>query len=700
MSEYKGSGHGHLRFDSSVLSKLGEELIPKFDQGITELVRNAYDADADLCTVELIGIDDVGGTILVTDDGLGMDRKQLEDGWLVIGRSGKKGKTQTQTKKRAPVGDKGLGRLAALRLGSRAVMFSVPASEGMFPNVYGALINWNRYLEKSVVEDVSFPIKTVNLGKPVNHGTQIRIRNISRKLSSTEIKNLARSLALLANPFDDISDFRVKLIAPGYSDLENVVSKGYLDDAEFRVFSQIDDQGNPHACVYDWKGDVIWTADPKELLGGEKAKIYYAPSTTFELWMYTLNKSAFTKRSSNVGEVRDWLSTVGGVHFYYRGFRVHPYGDSGHDWLEMNLSRVRSPELRPSTNTSIGRVMVDDPEGLLKQKTDRLGFIEEDLAFTEIKRFSQNVLNWVSKKRIELRDLQKESVSRASHRKLTEGARKVKNIVRDNRMPDDLRDEVRSAFQLITHATKSQKSVLEEDLKLYRALATAGATAAVFSHEVGKPLSDIPGRLKSIEQLVQSDGGTEKVAERIRWISDYLKRVGSFAKLQLALLSRDKRRVTTIPVDNVIGEVINYFDLLLFDTSSNIKIKLNLNSNSAEIKGSVSLIESIIVNCVTNSVNALRSKGYPMDERVIEIETLSSSERLQLIISDNGPGIKDVSKDEIWLPGVTTSKDGTGFGLTIIKDSVNDLGGTYGVEEQGKLGGASFFFSFPLSKNE
>lgn len=699
MTKTKASGKGHLRFDSSVLSKLGEELIPRFDQGITELVRNSYDADADLCVVKLVGVDEPGGTIIISDDGSGMNQKQLEDGWLVIGRSGKKGKPTTQGKKRAPVGDKGLGRLAALRLGSRAVMFSVPAGEGMFPNIYGALINWERYSDSSVVEDVNFPIKVINLGRPIDHGTQIRIRNLSRSLTQLEIKSLARSLALLANPFDDISDFKVKLIAPGYTDLENIVSRGYLEDAEFRVFSQIDDEGNPSASVYDWKGDLIWKAEPEELIGNYQSKQYEAPAATFELWMYTLNKFAFTKRTSNVGEVKDWLTTVGGVHFYYRGFRVHPYGDPGHDWLEMNLSRVRSPELRPSTNTSIGRVMVSDPNNLLKQKTDRLGFIEEDTAFVEIKRFSQNVMNWVSKKRVELRDQQKESVAKASRREFTEGARKVRNIVKNTSIPDAVRSEVKSAFELITHASKSQQTVLEEDLKLYRALATAGATAAVFSHEVGKPLSDIPSRLKSIEQLMSSDDGAEKVAKRIAWISEYLKRVGSFARLQLALLSREKRQISKICVDEVITGVIDYFDLLLVETSSSIKIDLNLNSNGMVIKGSVSLIESIIVNCVTNSVNALRSKGCPMDERVIEIATVSDGERVRVVVSDNGPGIVNVSKDDIWLPGVTTSEDGTGFGLTIIKDSVNDLGGTYGVEEKGKLGGASFFFSFPVFKN-
>ena len=76
-----------------------------------------------------------------------------------------------------------------------------------------------------------------------------------------------------------------------------------------------------------------------------------------------LGGSASTRgRASGVslGALRDWLGEVGGVHLYHRGLRVFPYGDPGQDWLDMNLRRAASPEERPSTNTSIGRVVVLD----------------------------------------------------------------------------------------------------------------------------------------------------------------------------------------------------------------------------------------------------------------------------------------------------------------------------------------------------
>ena len=86
---------------------------------------------------------------------------------------------------------------------------------------------------------------------------------------------------------------------------------------------------------------------------------------------------------------------------------MHPYGDSGHDWLDMNLLRARNPEERPSTNNSIGRIMAPDPDQILTEKTDRTGFLEST-AFIELRRFAIDALEWMARKRLAEREAQKQ----------------------------------------------------------------------------------------------------------------------------------------------------------------------------------------------------------------------------------------------------------------------------------------------------
>ena len=94
----------HLRFAPDILSRLGEELIPHPDQGMIELVRNSYDADAVNCTVELIDTQQPGGTLRIIDDGIGMASHAIVSGWLVVGRSTKSEGKRTKRFRRLPVG--------------------------------------------------------------------------------------------------------------------------------------------------------------------------------------------------------------------------------------------------------------------------------------------------------------------------------------------------------------------------------------------------------------------------------------------------------------------------------------------------------------------------------------------------------------------------------------------------------------------
>ena len=104
-----------FRFAPDIIRRLGEELVPHPDQGILELARNSYDADAVNCRVYLHKTEDMGGVVRVSDDGVGMDIEDIQNGWLVLGHSNKP-LIKVTPLGRKQVGDKGLGRLAAIRI--------------------------------------------------------------------------------------------------------------------------------------------------------------------------------------------------------------------------------------------------------------------------------------------------------------------------------------------------------------------------------------------------------------------------------------------------------------------------------------------------------------------------------------------------------------------------------------------------------
>jgi len=171
-----------------------------------------------------------------------------------------------------------------------------------------------------------------------------------------------------------------------------------------------------------------------------------------------------------------------------------------------------------------------------------------------------------------------------------------------------------------------------------------------------------------------------------------------FPKIALRLLEREKRRQGRVKLHDAIHSVVGL--IKPFVGMYKARIELNLTDTEPEIFGSVAAVESILMNLLTNALNAFVANGSIPRERIVSIRTeLQRNENVILRVLDSGPGIIKLTTDEIWLPGHTTSPDGTGLGLTIVRDSVLDLGGRVAAVPQGELGGAEFVIRLPLARD-
>ena len=682
----------HLKFSPDILRRLGEELVPDIDQGIVELVKNAYDADATTCEIALDKPMSGKGSIAIVDNGTGMTGDQIRRGWLVIGRSDKKRDVRTAKYKRVPVGDKGLGRLAALRLGDRVTLTTRPSAEP--GKQYSLTLDWLEYENADVVEDVNLAITKTETDFP--QGTEIRIDNIGAKISRSTVTKLARSLLLLSDPFAQFEEqitidppksqkrsgkrdpgFSASLQTTEFKDLQAKVGQSYFSDAEYRIQAELHLNGNATFRILDWKGDIV-----HEDAAGDT---FHAPPFTFDLWVYVLSTESFSTRSSTLSEVRNWLSELGGVHVYEDGIRVPPYGGAENDWLGLNLRRVRSPEVRPSTNTSVGRVKVSNADGLLIQKTDRIGYVE-NFAFGELKRTCGEALDWAARILLKERDRKREAEKQSKKEKAQKATQNLESVLSKTVKPTE-RKKVDNAIQTYVKETEKEAESLREDLELYRSLATAGMTSAVFAHEIGRPLKLIDNAIKGLIRLVPVED-KEKADARVRRIQTSQKRLSSFVSIPLRLLSKQKRRTGRVDVNECIGSLVAMLEPVTayYETT----IDFEPSETGLFVNGTEALLDGIMLNLILNAFNAFHREGFEQDERKIKINTWTDTTSILVRIEDNAGGIDGISIEDIWLPGVTTVADGTGFGLTIVRDSIADLKGAIYVDPLTDFGGARF----------
>ena len=208
-----------LKFDihPSVVPQLGADLVTDDVQALVELIKNCYDADADYAkiTINTIGpnADDESdypkaiGSIIVEDNGTGMDIETIKTCWMFISnRAKRKFKQHRQTTKRGrtPLGDKGLGRLSTQRLGRNLEVFTQTETND---NRLHISFCWDDFLTAVKLSDIDANLKELQPNK--SKGTKLVISNLNDigVWQGSSVKQLEKELSRMISPYKEVRDF-------------------------------------------------------------------------------------------------------------------------------------------------------------------------------------------------------------------------------------------------------------------------------------------------------------------------------------------------------------------------------------------------------------------------------------------------------------------------------------------------------------
>lgn len=213
----------HLEVHPSVVFKLGEDLITDAMQALIELVKNCYDADATWAEIIIrTGLADTetpdAPSIVIKDNGTGMTVEQIRRGWLTISNSVKremKARGLSTHLGRTPLGDKGLGRLGAQRLGEIVTIVTRPAGAAL---EHELTIDWRAFQTKSSLSEVDLSLVT----RPTKEAagtiltiTQLREpkqwRDAAKSGSEDGTSVLQKDLSVLISPYGDERGLRILL---------------------------------------------------------------------------------------------------------------------------------------------------------------------------------------------------------------------------------------------------------------------------------------------------------------------------------------------------------------------------------------------------------------------------------------------------------------------------------------------------------
>ena len=696
-----------FRPKARLIKTIGEELISSDNVAVVELVKNSYDANSPIVTITFLGnvkqkkqgriiqnyLSKEGASIEIYDQGSGMSFETVKSAWMEPATDFKKKNTN---KNRKFTGEKGIGRFASAKLASRLELIT-KQKEGKELVV---TFNWEDFDKDDYLENIHihWEEREPQEFKKENSGTLLRLKNLNTDWDTEKIRTLRTELSRLLNPIVPVEDFLIEVAIPDELNkdvnLNGIIERTeLLNKPNYYIKGTITKEGDPKDFIYfskeKGKEEQLFIETNKFIQSSMlKAPIMGEFSFEFRVWNRDRDNLRNLGREVDFkyGEVKKILDEQSGISIYRDGFRVLPYGTPNNDWVRLDLRRVNNPTLRLSNNQIVGYILISTEENpLLKDQSNREGIVEGE-AFDDLKEYIKLILNEVEQRRYQERERFQTSDPNAD-KNLFEKA-SLDTIIKT------AKEKVPEQKELIE--TLEQKNIELEDvitnaqeiISRYRRLSILGQLIDTIIHDGRGYLSKIDGRCYLIleelkEELLNKseiEDNTNKIQKTRKDFSKLFERIEPFG-------GKRRGKFTNI----VIEELIRDQFLLYSREISNLKIQYSISESNHTMKIDKADFGIIFMNLIQNSIYWLANSDKA---RKIEVEVSDSSESIDIVFSDNGPGIKEGTEQSIFKPYFSTKPDGVGLGLTIVGELVSEYKGKLMLIDNGPLEGATFKMIF------
>lgn len=528
-----------------MLRELGERLIGRPAIALGELIKNSFDADAAVCKIEFNA-----DSIVISDDGDGMSRKDFHNYWMRLFTTHKV--DQEYSKLGRPLtGSKGIGRLAVHFLADELRLEST--SRSLPRKSFYAKLDWRQAVGGKTLSKVkvvwNYLKKSPLYPNASPSGTRIILTGLKEDWNEVAIRELGREVWMLQSPFNRLAaakskkqalaeplrraeDFEIEIEAPNIAKAREAFDqtlRQIFSNWKARIYGKLNDGKK--------KGSATIAVDFRKGFpdGSDRVRRFHTtirlpvveqknePSdplidrAKFEILVFkTVGKQP---TGIPVGDLRQYLEKFGNVSVYDAGFRLPYYGSreaAGQDWLSVAVDqsrRLNVSELLPAQFGTKQKYMQDLPAlgrifGAVEVNTNHerdvagknsvadtylriqpgRDRLEPNHAFQQLRDLVRFSLDYYAN-RYRLLDFQTAEKERAKEPPSKKYDRALQALEANQpEIPKPVFHEVKRAISEARNATKAEERVRDSRAALLAPLASAGMIALALNHELSREI--------------------------------------------------------------------------------------------------------------------------------------------------------------------------------------------------------------------
>ncbi len=245
----------------------------------------------------------------------------------------------------------------------------------------------------------------------------------------------------------------------------------------------------------------------------------------------------------------------------------------------------------------------------------------------------------------------------------------------------------RELLEKVAACESTNRALLQNQKYLLQAerLSAVGKMAALLAHEIRTPLVSIGGFARRLLRRSPTDDAR---TEELQIIVSEVDRLEKLVREVLGYSRMPEPDLKPVDINALIHTVAH--SMLSERPARRIKLTLRLASDLPGVPADEAQMRHALMNLVINAIDAMPAGG------ILTVATSLQKDCCEICVKDTGVGIVRENWNRLFTPFFTTKDSGTGLGLLIVSQVVNNHKGSIRFEsEPGK--GTSFYLRFRLT---